>query len=220
MFKQIRYDVLDSTNLEAKRLSRPGLCIVANEQVSGKGRFERTWESSLGGVYVSLTLDVLPFSASLLAVASALAVREVVASFGAETSVKWPNDVLIDGKKVAGILIEAVHGENALYIIGVGINTHNVLSDSLQNATALGSVDNTAVVEALCSCFEKYLSEFSAEEVIAAYSEHCVTLGNEITVEDRGKRYSGLASKVTPQGYLVLETASGAMVMQDGTIVS
>ena len=219
MFRRIVYDSLDSTNDEAKRLGRAGLCVVANEQVSGRGRFERSWESGLGGVYVSLTWGVLPCTPSLLAIISALAVREAVASFGVDAAIKWPNDVLIDGRKVAGILIESVQGEGVLYVIGVGINTNNVPSDSLQAAT-LGSVDNGAVVEALCSAFEKRLLDVHVENLIEEYTTHCVTIGNEITVEDAGERHSGKASGITPQGYLILETASGARVMQDGTLVS
>ncbi len=218
MFRRINYDSLDSTNTEAKRLAEAGLCIVANEQVAGRGRFDRVWESTLGGVYVTLTYGVLPFSASLLPLVSALAVRDVIVSIGAEASIKWPNDILIEGKKVGGILIESVQGAEVLYVIGIGINTHNVVSDALSAAT-LGSVDNGAVVDALCVAFEKRFSDVHGDSLIEEYSRHCVTLGNEITVEDAGERHSGKVTGITSQGYLILETASGARVMQDGTIV-
>ena len=118
------FDELDGTNAEALRMDCPhGLVIVAREQSAGRGRLQRTWFSAPGNLYATICVELKDaHAAGQLAFVSALAVLETVSKFGPEGafSVKWPNDILCDGQKLSGILIEA--GNTGGFAIGIGIN--------------------------------------------------------------------------------------------------
>ena len=122
----VRFDTLDSTNEEARRLVATGetgpLWIVTREQSKGRGRRGNLWVSQEGNLFTTLLMTVPPVSAAQLGFVASLAAADVVASITTESRVglKWPNDVLLDGRKVAGILLEGL-GRDAL-AIGIGIN--------------------------------------------------------------------------------------------------
>ena len=122
----LRFDALDSTNEEARRLAANGetgpLWIVTREQTKGRGRRGNLWVSQSGNLFATLLMTAPHVSAAQLGFAASLAAADVVASLAGESrvSLKWPNDVLLDGRKVAGILLEALT-RDAL-AIGIGIN--------------------------------------------------------------------------------------------------
>jgi BirA family biotin operon repressor/biotin-[acetyl-CoA-carboxylase] ligase len=122
----IRFDALDSTNEEARRLAASGdggpVWITAREQTKGRGRRGNFWISSSGNLFATFLLKAPHAVAAQLGFAASLAAADVVASYAAaaRVSLKWPNDVLLDGRKVAGILLEALN-RDAL-AIGIGIN--------------------------------------------------------------------------------------------------
>jgi BirA family biotin operon repressor/biotin-[acetyl-CoA-carboxylase] ligase len=127
----LRFDTLDSTNTEAANQARQGadegLCVVADEQTGGKGRHGRAWVSKKGsGVYLSIVLRpaIEPRYLSLITLAAAVAVYDILLKgFLIQPDIKWPNDILVDGKKICGILAEAVETECGLAVIlGIGIN--------------------------------------------------------------------------------------------------
>ena len=125
MFKVHTFKSVGSTLNKAKDFPI-GSVIVANEQIKGKGRFKRGWSSLPGGVYLSIVLD--KEGAYYLTFVGALcACRAVEDVLGIRTTIKWPNDLLYEGKKVCGILTKV--GENA--IVGIGINTNNSVPGSL-----------------------------------------------------------------------------------------
>jgi BirA family biotin operon repressor/biotin-[acetyl-CoA-carboxylase] ligase len=141
-----------STNLIARRildecldneLSLPQAIIIAGEQFAGRGRNERAWSSPPGkGIYATTLLTrpapELPLFPLEMANAVATYLRE---TFGIDARIKWPNDVLVDGRKIAGILIEArVQETNVHMIIGTGINLEPVESDERPNATSVREV--------------------------------------------------------------------------------
>jgi BirA family biotin operon repressor/biotin-[acetyl-CoA-carboxylase] ligase len=118
---------LDSTNAEARRLAMGGerdpVWITAERQSAGRGRRGRVWDSGAGNLAATLLLrpDAQPATMGQLSFAAALATAEMAAHFApdAAITVKWPNDVLADGKKLAGILLES---ENGWLAIGIGVN--------------------------------------------------------------------------------------------------
>jgi len=122
----IRFDMLDSTNEEARRLAAAGdagpVWITAREQTKGRGRRGNSWISDSGNLFATLLLSVPHTRAAQLGFAASLAAADVVASHTAvaRVSLKWPNDVLLDNRKVAGILLETVG--TAAVAIGIGIN--------------------------------------------------------------------------------------------------
>ncbi|MEA2336222.1 MAG: BirA family transcriptional regulator [Thermoanaerobaculia bacterium] len=141
-----------STNLVARRivnecieneLSLPKAIIIAGEQFAGRGRNARQWSSPAGkGVYATTLLpipvDTLPLIPLEIANIVASYLREV---FGLDARIKWPNDVLVGGRKIAGILIEArINEERAFLLIGTGINVEPVADDTRPNATSISEV--------------------------------------------------------------------------------
>ena len=129
------FDETDSTNNQAKRLAEEGaehgLLVLSDCQTSGKGRRGRSWDSKAGeGIFMTLLLkpDIQPGNASMLTLVMALAVRAGIEDVvGIDTQIKWPNDIVCDGKKVCGILTEmSAQIDYINYIvIGVGINVSN-----------------------------------------------------------------------------------------------
>lgn len=122
-FKLKIYPSLDSTQSKARKFVDDNkaidrMAIMAEEQTRGRGRYKRQWISPKGNLYISL-LYKMEERSSLVAYAIAVAVAEVVDSFGIDSMIKWPNDVLVKGKKISGILIEHVRD---FVIIGIGVN--------------------------------------------------------------------------------------------------
>lgn len=169
----LRYDTIDSTNNEAAKQARggagEGLCIVADEQSSGKGRQGRMWVSERGsGVFLSIILRprLEAKYLSLITLAAAVAVYDLLRDrFLIQPDIKWPNDVLVGGKKICGILAEAIETRDGLAVIlGVGIN---IRTPEQENATSI-----------------------TAEATFAAERDEIV----ELLVEDVARLYKRLAA--------------------------
>ena len=125
-YKLISFDKIPSTQDYAHELIASGRAadytvVLAAAQSAGRGRYRRTWVSHHGNVYVSFIFSA-PERDSRLAYAMAVAVSETIASFGVHPTIKWPNDILVDNKKIAGILIEYA---SDFVIIGIGINVNS-----------------------------------------------------------------------------------------------
>ncbi len=195
------HDMLPSTNDLAKRLAEvqvpEGTVIVAEEQTSGRGRLGRPWVSPRGGVWLSVILRPrLPLAhVPLIGLAAATAVaRAIRVTTGLLARVKWPNDVLVDGHKVVGILVESGTGAEWV-VVGIGINA-NVPRRALPVGTgypvtslelALGQpVDRGVLVRTLLREFEQRYDELQAGGVLATlrrWREIADTLGRVIRVE-------------------------------------
>ena len=157
--KLVVFDELDSTNRTAKELAaagaEEGTIVIARTQTHGRGRFDRVWQSPEGGVYLSMILrpTVPAEKTSLLPFVAALALSTTLESYGVHAAIKWPNDVRVNGKKIAGILLESeVKGQTVNYVvIGVGVNLNidlTMLSSDLQTrSTSLLSAVDTPVDE-------------------------------------------------------------------------
>lgn len=128
----LRFDSLPSTNDRARDLaaagSAEGTAVIARRQTSGRGRMGRSWSSPSGeGLYLSIILrpEVEPANSSVITLAAAVAVAETLSlDYGAAADIKWPNDVLVEGRKICGILVEsAIEGDRVQHaILGIGIN--------------------------------------------------------------------------------------------------
>jgi BirA family biotin operon repressor/biotin-[acetyl-CoA-carboxylase] ligase len=140
----LRFDSIDSTNLEALRRAKAGapegLCIIAREQTAGRGRLERSWQSPKdAGLYFTIVLrpQIEMNAWPLLTLLTALAVSEaLMKSYGLRTDIKWPNDICVNDRKLCGILAETVETAGGpAAIIGIGINLRkSALSDELRQA--------------------------------------------------------------------------------------
>lgn len=224
------YDSIDSTNTEAKRLGEEGACdgtlVVADMQTAGKGRRGRSWLSPAHtNVYFTLLLrpHFAPDRASMLTLVIAhsmcRAVKEVT---GLEVGIKWPNDIVVSGKKICGILTEMNVELNEIryVVIGVGINVREqeFPEEIREKAIALDAacgkqVDRTRLVAAIMKAFEedyeKFLEKVSMEELQKSYEEMMVNSGKEVCVLDPKGEYRGIARGINTTGELLVELPDG-----------
>ncbi|MGO9170957.1 MAG: biotin--[acetyl-CoA-carboxylase] ligase [Rhodomicrobium sp.] len=228
----LHFDSLDSTNEEALRRIGAGcegpLWIVAGEQSQGRGRGGRRWHSPKGNLYASLILR-LSVSASVatqLSFVAALAVHDALASQltpaqTADLRLKWPNDVMFGGAKIAGILIEslaAVKGNGAVAVIGTGINTGVAPSDTGRPAAGLGlgPAGTAQVFDALAAAFVTWLGRWEEGKGFAAIREvwlsRALALNEPITVSLNGSSIRGKFCGVDQGGALQLETGLGVVI--------
>jgi BirA family transcriptional regulator, biotin operon repressor / biotin---[acetyl-CoA-carboxylase] ligase len=227
------FDRVDSTNLAAKRLAAAGAAhltlVLAKEQTAGRGRLGRRWSSLAGNVYWSMilrptvswpALGTLPF-------VSALSVKKCLDLLtGGRTnfSIKWPNDVLCDGKKICGILHESEGGgrpgQSASIVVGIGINVdEHPATDVLYPTTSLRSegygIGRDVVITELTRIYIDLLSLWLASGYAAIRNDLTTSMtgiGTRITVRkgiDPAQHRSGLFKGLDDHGRLILEVAPG-----------
>ncbi len=221
------HDEVSSTQLRAREAAAsgagPGLVVLAESQSEGRGRMGRRWLAPPGAcLLVSLVVsppEELP--AAALTITSAVAVAEALAgSCGVETRIRWPNDVLVEGRKVAGILVEAMglpSGERGL-IIGVGVNV-NASPPEVPGAGALaelvtppGPVDRTVLLVSMLEVLDHWyevLMRGRTEEVELHWRARSSILGEQVTLERAGERYRGRVVDLSVTEGIILELAPG-----------
>lgn len=238
----IYFDEVGSTNEEAKRLATEGAgdgtVVVAERQAGGRGRQGRGWFSPAGGVWLSVILrpEIAATDAPKAMMVAVNAVVAVVKSLGVEASIKWPNDVLVGGRKLAGILTEmSSHAELVDHlIIGIGLNA-NVAADEYppelsEFATSLQiekeePVDRVELVRCLLAELDRgyevlKLGKFDA--VVEEWRSGCETIGQTVELACHGRIVSGLALDVDDRGSLLLRLKNGftkAFAAGDVTVV-
>ena len=223
------FDELPSTNAKAKELAQDckeeGIVIISQIQKKGKGRFKRTWESPDGGLYLSIVLkpNVSPDKTTLLPLVAALAVSTTISNYGPSSTIKWPNDVRVHKKKVAGILLESDVNENQLHhvILGIGVNLNidvTLFSSELKDtATSLlhelhAAVDYNKFLENLLLSFDKYYAMFLNDEfdcIISEWKALSDTLDRRVKIVTSSDEIIGKAYDVDRSGFLLVVTDSG-----------
>ena len=227
------FDETDSTNLQATRLgdqgAADGLVVIADRQLSGKGRMGRQWESP-GGVnlYASILLrpPVLPFEAPKLTFLSAVAVcRAIKECTGLQPTVKWPNDVLLNGAKVAGLLNEMSSETDQVHyvVLGIGVNL-NMRSEQFPEdlrypATSLAMVAGRPVsrleftrtlLQEIDALYQIYLEQGSTP-ILSAWEDLCDLTGKTVHVDCSGSQIEGTMIGLGDDGALQVRTATGKM---------
>jgi BirA family biotin operon repressor/biotin-[acetyl-CoA-carboxylase] ligase len=221
------YETLGSTNTEALALARAGeagpLWITAARQTAGRGRRGRNWVSEPGNLYASLLLSGLahPERAPELSFVASLALHDAIAALapqlGSRLTLKWPNDVLLDGAKLAGILLEAerMPGRPLAVVIGIGVNCAHHPGATGYPATDLAAHGVTATPELLLArlavAFAARRAEWEAgfATIRAAWLAHAMGLGSEIRVQLPERELTGRFESLDPDGRLLLRLASG-----------
>jgi len=230
-FRILRYDCLDSTNEEARRLADSGapggLAVCADRQTSGRGRQARPWESPKGNLYVSYLLrpECDLARAAQLSFAAALAVGDAVralAPSGLQVTYKWPNDVLFNGRKGAGILLETsgrADGALQSLIVGIGINIVAGPAEARFPATCLRAegcaADLTAprLLDALNASFLAWTTRWAGEGFVplrAAWRAKARGLGERIEARLPQETLVGRFADLDADGTLLLAMASGS----------
>lgn len=226
------YEITDSTNVQAKRLAEQGAVegtlVVAEEQTAGRGRRGRDWRSPAGSnIYFTLLLrpEYATDCASMVTLVMALAVREAVQEIcGMDAGIKWPNDVVMGGKKVTGILTEmSLEGMEIQHVvIGVGINVKEQTfpAEIADRATSLEEaagkpVSRAALLQKIMEHFEvdyeKFLQTKDLSLLKQGYNGALVNLGREVRVLDPAGEYSGTALGINEKGELLVRTADGSV---------
>lgn len=238
--KRIYYfDVLDSTNTKANHLAEKGAehgtLVVAGTQEAGKGRRGRNWVSpSNAGIFMTLILkpELESQNASMLTLVTALAVAKAIKrETGLAAEIKWPNDIVLNGKKICGILTEMsaqIDYVNHI-VIGIGINVHNEefpeeLSD---RATSIllesgKQINRAMLIEAVWEKFEKYYGIFMETQDVsklAAEYEMCLAnRGKKVRVLDPKEPYEGVAQGITARGELIVDTWESRKLVSSGEV--
>ena len=224
----------DSTNAEIERsLSthppEEGLVVIANSQTKGKGRLGRVWHSAPEtGIYLStfirpnITPEQLPILTLMAGLATVIAVNEFIPQ---PTLLKWPNDLLFKGKKIAGILCEYHSRKNPAVIIGIGINVNQIqFPAGLKDiATSLKlefgkDINRTALIKSLITQLDFQYNEFQNNKVQALidnWTRNTDLFGKTISLNKGNQTINGKAIRLDNHGRLVILNDSGKEVAFD-----
>lgn len=222
-----------STNTIAKFLSMNGVgngaVVISEKQTKARGRSDKNWESPLGGVWLSIILNpnVNHSKIPLITLATGVAVENTLKRIGVKNAeIKWPNDILIHGKKVCGILTEAITSFNTIesVIIGVGIDANisieNFPEELRENMTTLNDeigekVDENLLIKLFLEEFEKISEQFINEEyetILKEWRKNSYTIGKIVEVhEPFSKPYDGYVLGISRDGSLVVEKIDGTL---------
>lgn len=239
--KEVLYfDTIDSTNTKAQELAEKGYpsgtLVVADKQESGKGRRGRSWVSPSGtGIFMTLMIkpDINPNNASMLTLVAALAVAKAITSVtGEEAMIKWPNDIVVNGKKVCGILTEM----NAQFdyinhiVVGIGINVYNEsfpeeisqMASSLMIEAGGKRFHRAQIIAETMSYFEQYYDTFLKTQDLSAlvreYDELLVNRNKSVRVLDPKEPFDGKAMGITPKGELIVDTWESRKLVSSGEV--
>mgnify|MGYP001184553481 FL=1 len=229
---------VDSTNNYAKRLAQEGCeegtVVIAEIQTEGRGRMGRSWHSMGNkGIWMSVVLRpvISPEEIQVITLAASLAVVSALNEvLGIEAGIKWPNDVILDGKKVCGILTEMnMEMERVNFLIsGIGLNFSQQESDFPEEirdkATSLGiylkekhgldisKIKRTQLIKMILFKFEEVYDKVNSDngdDVVKEWKKHCITLGKEVCINYRTKQYTGTALDVDTKGRLLVRCSDG-----------
>ena len=234
----VYFDKINSTNAAGKNSNcTANTLFVAEMQSDGRGRNGRKWISPKGsGVWMSIvTLPKIKVdNVSQITLVAGLAVCESLNNnFGIDAKIKWPNDIVVDGKKLCGILTEAVseNGVTKKVIIGIGINVNNKSfpKEICDVATSLRMLltkksDRTEIINNVLDSIEKYynvlINEGNLEKIIEEYKKLCVNIGKEVVTTGAPEVVEGVAIDITEKGELVIQKKDGNTVAVNSGEVS
>lgn len=227
------FDTIDSTNIKAKKLAQEGAnegaIIISEEQTAGRGRLGRQWTSPKSkGIWLSIILrpNLEPMNVSNITLLGAAAVNKALSEFNIHTQIKWPNDIMLNGKKICGILTEMSCELNAInYIVmGIGINVNiqkvDFPEELLDSATSVlvetGEIlDRKKLTAALLNNFESLYNQFikygDIQSSIKVCKENSSVLGKKIKIIDRGNVRTAKAIDIKDNGVLVVENEDGTI---------
>ena len=238
------YESVDSTNDRIKARAHAdevqGLVISAGQQTAGKGRIGRKWESpSHDSIATSLllrpeeiSLDAIP----TITVVAAMAVRDALYRlYGLDGQIKWPNDIVLDGKKICGILteMELKDGKVWYVVVGIGVNVHNknfpkeiafkATSVDLELAKSEGGQGHrNELTKEIWNSFKKYYSIFiETQDMIGLkeeYEKHLANRGNRVRIEAQEASYEATAIGINNSGELIVEVDGQERIIRTGEV--
>lgn len=237
--KIVYFDSIGSTNTYAKKLGNEnceeGTIVVADMQTDGRGRLGRQWSSAAGkGIWMSIILkpDIEPEAAQIITIAAAVAVVAALKSAtGIDAGIKWPNDIILDGRKVCGILTEMnSEMERVNFIVlGIGINVNQSMQDFPESIRDLATslkiqlmqenrpsasteINRSEIIKSLLYELERIYSKINKgfiSEIIEEWKKYSVTLGKEVRIISKSTDFTGMATDITSEGKLVITCNDG-----------
>jgi BirA family biotin operon repressor/biotin-[acetyl-CoA-carboxylase] ligase len=220
--KIFHFKTIDSTNQYSRMLIKEniadGSIVVADTQTSGRGRINRKWSSPAGGLWFSVILypNINSKKGMIITMAASISVADSINKlYGLNTEIKWPNDILINGKKVCGILteIETKKDEITNLIVGVGINVNNRLDNELKNiATSLKieighDLSITNLFRHILKNFDINYEKIKSGDYLFIKNQwfhYAKIIGRGVEVLEDGKKIKGSAIDIDDDGFLIL----------------
>lgn len=233
------FDSIDSTNTKAKELAEAGhpsgTLVVADQQTLGRGRRGRSWESpARTGIFMTLMLkpDINPNNASMLTLVAAMATaRAITEVTGEAAQIKWPNDIVMNGKKVVGILTEMSAQFDYInhIVVGIGINVHNeeFPEEIAKTASSLllecgHRIHRASLIEAFLEEFERLYAVYLETEDMSGlqkeYDSLLVNRGRQVRVLDPKEPFEGKAMGITKKGELIVDTWESRKLVSSGEV--
>ena len=229
------HQAIDSTNNRARELALEGVeegtLIIAETQLEGRGRLGRNWISPKGkGIWMSLILrpNLPPDQAPRITAIAAVAIRKALnRATGLDIGIKWPNDIIIDGKKVCGILTEMHADIDRIHyvVVGMGINVNmtqkDFPTDISSTATSLRIALNRSldrrqlialIMEEIEEVYLKYLENRDFEQILHQCRQYSVTLNRSVKVIGRDSTIEGIAIDFDEDGALLVKTHDGNII--------
>ena len=233
------YETIDSTNAQAKRLAEAGYgdgtLIVADHQEAGRGRRGRSWETPAGtNIAMSLLLkpEINPNNASMITLVAALAVSKAITQITGEPApIKWPNDIVMNGKKVCGILTEMSaqfdYVNHIVVGIGINVNIESFPEQIAHTATSLRietgkQISRAELIEAVWEQFETvyevYLQTQDLRNLVKEYDARLINMHRNVKVLDPKEPFEGRAMGITPRGELMVDTWESRKLVSSGEV--
>lgn len=229
--KNLEYhDSLGSTNVRARLLAEEGApegtLVVADAQTAGRGRRGRSWTSPAGkNLYFTLLLrpDFIPDKAPMLTLVMALAVQKAIEEIsGCKTGIKWPNDIVLNGKKITGILtemsVQSDYIDNVVIGVGINVKAQDFSPELADKAASLEAelkrdISRALLLEKIMGHFERdyalFLERLDLSLLMEDYNASLVNLGREVQVLDPAGAYNGMAEGINEKGELLVRLPDG-----------
>ena len=231
---------MDEAARLAKECDDDGIVVVAEEQTAARGRFQRQWISEPGNLYLSVALRPSPWGLQYVSIMAGLAVaRAIRRSTGLQPTLKWPNDIRLDSKKVCGVLVESslTGGVVDWAVVGIGLNVALKTGDFPEiagiatsvNETLGAEADRTALLGSLLHELDRlYMplrrvaqpSPSEVEPALLEWKGRLDTLGRRVRVQWKDEVYEGMAEDVDSSGNLILRTDNGVVTLIAGEVTS
>jgi BirA family biotin operon repressor/biotin-[acetyl-CoA-carboxylase] ligase len=237
-FNLVRFDSIDSTNTEALKHARQGadegLCVIARQQTAGRGRQGRVWASPANaGLYLSIVLrpNLEAKSLPFITLAAAVAVFDTLTDLGLRADIKWPNDILVNEKKICGILAETTDtNEGLAVVVGIGINlTSNNFPDALADTatsieTEMGKQDPSEIEVSLFrhieQCYELLNAITGTTDILDRWRERSSYFsGKPVRVTLLDEVFTGVTDGLEANGAFRVRRENGSVsVIQAGDV--
>lgn len=223
MFTYKHFKVLDSTNTEAQKHNIHSI-IVADSQTAGKGKMQNNWDSKPGGIYISIicskedfsflrVIDEIQLVTFVAAISCVKAFRDITLT--KKVTLKWPNDLIIENKKVGGILTILFDEK---IIIGIGINNHNKVSRTIPNSTSLIEndivIDNKFLIAKIAHHLEETMT-LEKEKILNLWRDYSDLLGEMVLVKTTRGELTGIFYNISDQGRVILKTKNGLEIIYE-----